>query len=501
MHQEGKHLLSHTGIYVVARGLPGAIAFATTAIYTHLLSPQDYGRYALVLGTVALLNALLFQWLRLSLVRYLPAHQDSPETLKSTLVGATALITAGIGAVAAVLSLIPSMHAWRALLLPCWLLLAAQAVFELCTELARASLRPWDAMKLQSTRAVTAMVLGVGLIFVGLRWTGPLCGMAAGMILAVVWAWRRDWRGIMPRIDRAILRHIAQYGLPLSITVALTIVICTSDRFLIAWRMNEAAAGLYSVSADFATQTITMLLMVVYMAAFPLAVRAWERGGPAAATRQMRFNGSLMLALGIPCTIGLAVLAPGFAHCFLGVEFRATASRIMPLVALGALLAGLKAYHFDAAFQFAHRTIHQVWIVLAAAVLNVALNWFAIPRYGINGAAGASVIAYAVSIVMTAAFGRRYFAVPFPLRNVARITVAGAAMFTVLWPLRQHLSAGALMGQIAIGAGIYGLGLVALNCLHLREHLLKWMRAERRGSADMGVLVPRVIELPEGSPS
>ena len=36
---------------------------------------------------------------------------------------------------------------------------------------------------------------------------------------------------------------------------------------------------------------------------------------------------------------------------------------------LGAFLAGLKAYHFDAAFQFADRTLYQVWIILAAALL------------------------------------------------------------------------------------------------------------------------------------
>src|SRR5947209_16418624 len=156
MHREGKHLLSHTAVYLVARGVPGVVAFAATALYTHLLTPQDYGRYALVLGTAGLLNALLFQWLRLSLVRYLPAYQESPGTLKGTLLGATLLITALLGAVTALAALIPALHAWRGLLLPCWLLVAAQAAFELCCELARASLRPWDAMKLQSARSFSA---------------------------------------------------------------------------------------------------------------------------------------------------------------------------------------------------------------------------------------------------------------------------------------------------------------------------------------------------------
>src|SRR5690606_29919078 len=119
-----------------------------------------------------------------------------------------------------------------------------------------------------------------------------------------------------------------------------------------------------AVSFDFTTQTITLLLMVINMAAMPLAIRAYEVQGPPAAQEQMRTNAALLMALGLPAVVGIAVLTGPIVHAALGEEFRAAALTLMPLVAGGALLAGLKAYHFDAAFQFAHRTIHQVWIVL-----------------------------------------------------------------------------------------------------------------------------------------
>src|SRR5438874_2447340 len=142
----------------------------------------------------------------------------------------------------------------------------------------------------------------------------------------------------------------------------------------------------------------------------------------------MRSNASLLLAVGVPCVVGMTVLAPGIAHCFIGQSFREAAVSIMPLIALGTLLAGLKAYHFDAAFQFAHRTIYQVWIVLFAAVVNLALNLVAIPRWGINGAAGASVVAYLITIALTAWLGRRHFVLPFPFAACGRVTLAGGAV-------------------------------------------------------------------------
>src|SRR5258707_15768559 len=99
MQREGKHVLSHAAIYLVARGLPGIIAFLAIPLFSRLLEPADYGRYALVLATVGLLNALLFQWLRLSLVRYLPAFKEDPARLKSTLVTATVILIITLGVV------------------------------------------------------------------------------------------------------------------------------------------------------------------------------------------------------------------------------------------------------------------------------------------------------------------------------------------------------------------------------------------------------------------
>jgi O-antigen/teichoic acid export membrane protein len=254
--------------------------------------------------------------------------------------------------------------------------------------------------------------------------------------------------------------------------------------------MNEDAAGLYSVAVDFTSQTLTLLMMVINMAMFPAAVRAFEHEGREAAQEQMRSNASLLMAIGVPAVVGLSVLAPGIAHSFLGKDYRTTAAAIIPLVALGAFLAGLKAYHFDAAFQFAHRTIYQVWIVLFAAIVNLVLNLIAIPHWGINGAAAASVIAYVVSIGLTAWLGRRHFALPFPMSTCAIVLFAGAVMATVLFPFRNYLTPYALAAQVAAGAGIYGAILIGFNFLGLRDALFRKLQR----SNDIPLPMPELAE-------
>ena len=492
--REAGGIVSHAAVYLAARGLPGLVAFLAIPLFSRLLEPAEYGRYALAVATVGVLNALLFQWLRLALVRFLPgAGEGAGATrLKSTLALTSGLIVLGLGAVACVACLFPVARGWSGVIALCWVALAAHSAFELCCEYARGKLRPWYYMRLQLVRAVAFVGLGGAFVATGAGWWGPIAGVTVGVVLASALAWRRDWSDVRAVIDRQLLASLARYGIPLSLTVALTVVIAASDRYLIAALRGPAAAGIYAVAAEFTTQTLTLLMMAVHMAAFPVAVRAWERGGAEHARLAMGVNASLLLAIGVPSVVGLAVLAPGVANVFFGESFRGAAG-VIPLVALAALLAGLKAYHFDAAFQFAHRTSSQVWIVAVAAVLNVALVLVAVPRWGIYGAAGASAAAYGVAAGLTILLGRRHVVVPVPLGAAARVLAAAAVMGALLYPLRRYVSAPAVAAQVAGGAMAYLAVLLATDFMGLRTRVSAGLRRGRVGEA-VGPLAPAIAE-------
>jgi O-antigen/teichoic acid export membrane protein len=300
-------------------------------------------------------------------------------------------------------------------------------------------------------------------------------------VAAAVALWR-DWTDVRLSIDRDLLAKVARYGMPISATVGLAIVTSSCDRFLIAGLVGTDAAGLYSVAVDFANQTLTLVMMAVSMACFPLAVRAWETLGREAAVERMRVNASLLLAVGVPCVVGLAALAPAVTHVLFGRNYRDAATAVVPLVALGAFLAAIKGFHFDAAFQFSHRTVLQVWIGLAAAAAGVALNLVAIPLAGIRGAAGAWVVTWALAVALTRGVGRRYVKLPLPRRDGARVLAASAAMAAALFPLRDFRGVGALVGQVATGGVVYAVALVSLNFMGCRQRLMGRIRAGRPAS-------------------
>ena len=480
MSASRQSFVRHAAIYLAARGLPGVVAFIAIPLYSRLLDPAGYGRYALVVALVNLVGALFFQGLLLALVRYLPAYRDEPGRLKSTLLTAMLVLLGAAGACAAALCLVPGAEGWRPALAACWCLLAVQQLFDLFSEYARAQIRPWRYMGLQLARSAAATLAGGLLVLWGAGWMGAVAGTALGALLPLGLTWRRDWSGVRLTVDREVLRVVCRYSIPLSLTVALAVVISSTDRFLIAWLVDEHAAGLYAVAADLTARTLTLLMMVVYTATLPLAVRALAEGGADAARARMRDNVSLLLAAGLPAAAGLAVLAGNVTHCVLGESFRSAAATLMPLIAAGAFLGGLKAFHLDAAFQLADQTIHQVWIVAVAAAANLALNLVAIPRYGINGAAGASVVALALAVLLTALVGRRHFALPFPSRVTLGVVAATVGMVVALYPLRAYRGGPALAAQVTAGVCVYGLMLLALDVLGVRSYAAASLSAARR---------------------
>lgn len=487
MQKGSKNVLRHAAAYLLARGIPGIVSFLAIPLFTRMLDPDAYCNYALAVTTVGLVNALAFQWIRLSFVRFLPASKANPQPLKSTLLTCQLLLAALGGFVVLGIEIIPEARPWRTVALVCWLLLGIQPLFELFCEQARALIQPRYYMGLQLGKSLLTTGLGAAFILLGFGWWGPLLGLAIGTLIPTLYAYGHDWRGLPLQIDRAILRRVCRYGIPLSLTVALAIVIASSDRYLIAYYLGASAAGVYSAAVDFTSQTLNLLMLTISLAVVPLAIRAWEEHGPEAAREQMRHNATLLLAVGIPAVVGLALLSGNVSHCFLGREFRETGARIMPIIALGTFLSAYKAYHLDSAFQFVHRTGYQVWIVLVAAAANVGLNLALIRPFGIIGAAGASVIAYLLSMAMTAAYGRRYFALPFPVRDCMRVLAASALMAVTLYLVRDYRGGIALTAQVSAGAAIYGLVLFLLDFLDLRSSMVHRFTSAEAGAAAPGV--------------
>ena len=457
-------LLRHSTFYLLARGLPGVVNFLAIAILTRLLSPGDYGQYALVMAGASLVVSTLFWWLVLGLERFVQAELDEPTVLMSNVAlgySVVALSTLALGFVAW-LAFGTAKTQWFFLVGA--LLVCGRAWFDLNLAVAKARLQPMRYGVIAIIKALVSVSLALTLVLLGFGALGALLGYLAGMIVAPIGFARRELRGVSWRlVDKKRLSTLVSYSLPLTFAFALGFIINSSDRFLLGRFLGTRSVGSYAAGYDLTQQSLNLLLVIVNLAAFPLVVRALEHQGEGAARRQLRRNLSLLVAVGAPATAGMMVLAGNISTVFLGEGFRVAGTELIPWIALATLIAGVKSYYTDLGFQLGRRTRGQVWVALWAAIVNVIVNLWLIPRLGMMAAAYSTVLSFAIAGFLSWYLGRRAFRLPGPSVEISKVVVAVAVMTMLLWPIRGTVGPVALLAQIAVGVGSYGVMLVALD--------------------------------------
>jgi O-antigen/teichoic acid export membrane protein len=169
----------------------------------------------------------------------------------------------------------------------------------------------------------------------------------------------------------------------------------------------------------------------------------------------------------------------------LGEAYRGMAQTIIPIIALTALLSGLRGQYFDYAFHLGLRTDRHVLVVGIMALVNLVAGLVLIHIVGAEGAALGTLLAYATGLCASIVLGRRVFPLPAIPGTLARIGAAALIMMAVvsLVPLSDPLAA--LIVKAPLGALIYGALLLAFDVAGLKAFLIARLpRFRRAGSLE-----------------
>ncbi|HYD98052.1 MAG TPA: polysaccharide biosynthesis C-terminal domain-containing protein [Alphaproteobacteria bacterium] len=480
-------LIRHVFGYLPAQIAAGGGAVLLLAGLTRLLPPEAYGLYALGTAIALFGQTYLFHWLDLAIARLYPealARGEGAAFARAALRGfRDALLAAGL-LFGLGLALYDGPAAeWRvaAAALP---LLVVRAVVMARLNAHRAALQVGRYVRLEVGQTLAGLAGAFAAVWLwGDSAVAVLLGLAAGAGLAALAELATAARpGVEgpgvggpgaggPGRDAAATAALLRFGLPLTAGFALEFLLTTGNRFVIQALLGPAALGHWAAAAAVVERSTGLLLGGVAAAAFPLAVRALERDGPAAARAQMGQNGGLLLAVALPAAAGLALTAEHLAAVLVGPAFRAPVAALLPWLAAAALPFGLMAHYFDHAFHLARRPAAFILTLGPAAALNLALCALLVPRFGLIGAAWANLAAVAAALALSILLGRRAFALPWPLASAAKAGLATLAMAGALRLLDLPADAAGLCGMVAAGAAAYAAAALALDLCGCRTAL------------------------------
>ena len=106
------------------------------------------------------------------------------------------------------------------------------------------------------------------------------------------------------------------------------------------------------------------------------------------------------------------------------------AHSVIPIVVLAYVTQGVFALT-SVGIGISKQTMYYPVMTLSAALANIILNILWIPRFGIEGAAWATVVGYGLMAVMGIYFGNKHYPIPYEWSRLARIAAAAALAYAV----------------------------------------------------------------------
>lgn len=462
-------LFKQGSVYALVGVVSKLSGFVLMALYgdPELFSPTEFGDLS-VLDAVKTFAVLVGSaGLPLALIRF-AADTAAPEETRGAVAATTLALSAGAGLVAGglVWLLAPALSAWlfgsAALAEPVrWLALfvAIKATADVSfTELRRREKPGWFVAL--SALEMGALVAAVAYFLVVER--AGLVGVMKGYVVSAAVLFAVGVPVLLANIERRVARELVRpmlaFGVPLVLSGLAGVFLKLGDRFLIRLLLDAEANAVYEWASRFGSVVNALLVQSFQLAFTVLGMKALGAGSPPdlhrSAFRHVAAAAGWM-------ALGLGLLVGDVSRWLTPVEAYIDTGGLTLLVAGGFGFYGLYFVTVNVLYS-AGRTREVAWSVVAAGLLNAALNAALIPALGVAGAALATLLAYAALAFGTARIAGRSLDVRYPWR----VPLVAAAVAAVLWGagtwtpptalgLAGRLGLLALYPPVLFAAGLY----------------------------------------------
>lgn len=488
------HLVKHSAIYSAAPIVRQLVSIGMTRLYTEWLGNSGFGvKENVDLWMIALQQVLGYNALA-AMMRFFFEQKDERDrgavvSSLTILVTLTALLACGL-AYLFVPAVTPLMLGRGGevgsdeLKAICTLMLAL-VPFQMATCSGFYYLMTTQRSGLYTGIQTAKLFLEIGLNFwflghldLGVR--GFLYSMLIGEALTALSLCGWTFLRVGMRIDLGVVRPVLAYAVPMIPVGLLQLLLHNLDRRLVLGYAGQDGAGTYGLGYKIA-------MLVTHMVLGPF-IQIWQPWIFAVKDRAERAQ--LVSRVGTYSVLAVASVTLGVmlfgrqAAMILGKPSFWSTYTVIPVVALGYVFWAL--YHVSQTPLFLEKRTDRLLVVNFLAVLvNVGANLYLIPRMGIEGAAVATLITFAVLAILGVLVGRRTTGMRFEGRLTTVFLCAAVAAATALW-VDVSEDGGALgpWPAMALKAAVLAVLLavywVAVLRRDERVHLVGWVAAKLR---------------------
>jgi O-antigen/teichoic acid export membrane protein len=419
-------------VHVVARRLAGSFAvygsanfgiramnFLLIAVYAHFLRPYDYG--IIYMAEIIATFLIIFAGLSIdsALQRLYFQHHHDAEELRSYLGSAIRfglVWMTGFLALVLVLGGYVQSHLQHRAAVPFYPYVAMAIATATATQGTQYRLAVYLAARRPRPYALLSLVLAVltaaACLYGVVVRRGGAIGMIKGKLVAaaitfLLAAW--SMRSLLTaRFQWRFVRDSLSFSLPLVPHLVMAYGLIVADRFILQHYRGLTEVGIYSLAYTFG-MVMFLVTQSLSQAWLPIFFELADDGEDNRRMLGRICSGLAIFLLALAC-LGM-LLSPVLLHAFLDYRYRA-AARLVPWIIMGYLFHALFSL-FQLSILQAKRTASVFIISLIAFIVNLALNFAMVPRWGMDGAAWATTVAYGVEAIGAFLLAQRFFALSY----------------------------------------------------------------------------------------
>ena len=373
-----------------------AIGFLVTVVVARYLGPEDFGIYSYALSLAALFAAAGHMGLSGLVVREIVKKPDERATILGTtlllklsgmLIGYFALVIyayiyEGLGSIEFnAIAIVGAILIFKSFdIIDFWFQAFIQAKYVTFARLI--------GLFIDSSLKLVFVFLGLGLIYFVTATLVQSIIVAIALLIAYkiksiikISEWKFNW---------IKAKELLSQGWVIYLGSIFAVIYLKVDQVMLRWYVGAEAVGIYAVAAQI-SEAWYFIPTAIVASFFPKLIKLREESTEHFNKRlQQLFD--LLFIIAIMVAIIMTILSDWFINLFFGNFYSESASVLV--------------IHIWAAIFIFMRAAFSKWILIenalifslvtqgAGAIINIILNYLLIPKYGVIGAAYATIISY-----------------------------------------------------------------------------------------------------------
>lgn len=425
-----KSLLSQASIYTFSNILSRSISLLLVPLYTKVLSPSDYGIVDILTISCGLINLTIALEIHQAIARFYNEWSlaDQKKNISTALIFTLVIYTLFS------LFLIPfrinlsdfflesknKINIINETILVSW----TSGVYYFTQSQLRWQLKAKNhAFVSVIFTIITTFTTSILILYFHLGISGVLYGLIIGNLTGIFLSiyFTRDF--YINYFDFTRLIILLKFSTPLVLSSVSVFISLYIDRILIKNMLSLNELGLFSIGYKFAS-IVGLLTTGINLAITPLIYKHYKDPNTKSKLETIFIYYFYFASI---IFVGITIFAETIILTFTTPDY-INAKNVIPYLVLTSLLASI--YNFTPGLFIANKTKIVTYINIAVAIINLCLNIYLIPIFGIIGAAIGSLTGYTIAFLIYIYFNQKYYPLNFQYSKIVAIIIF--SLFTIL---------------------------------------------------------------------